>query len=59
MVYLAYAAAWISTAAAVMAGMYFTHSPWCLWALLFPACISFPNHFKDDEDSEEEGEKKE
>ncbi len=56
MVYLAYAAAWISAAAAVIAGMYFTHSPWCLWALLFPACIKLEHHFKDDESDEEESE---
>lgn len=52
MVYLAYAAA-------VIAGMYFTHSPWCLWALVFPACIKLTHHFKDDEDNEEESEEKE
>lgn len=39
MVYLAYAMAWISTSAAVIAGMYFTKSAWCLWAFVLPACI--------------------
>lgn len=40
MVWFAYAMAWLSTALAAIAGMYFTHSAWCLWALLLPACIS-------------------
>ena len=39
MVYLAYAAAWISTAAAAIVGMMETGSAWCLWALLIPALI--------------------
>lgn len=39
MIWFAYAMAWISTAAAAIAGMYFTRSAWCLWALLLPACI--------------------
>lgn len=40
MAYLAYAIAWMSTAAAVVAGVYFTHSAWCLWAFLLPAGIN-------------------
>lgn len=39
MIWIGYAAAWISTAAAVIAGMYLTGSAWCLWALLFPVMI--------------------
>ena len=39
MMWIGYAAAWISTAAAVIAGVYFTESAWCLWALLLPAMI--------------------
>lgn len=38
--WLAYASAWISTAAAVIAGIYLTGSAWCLWALLIPLGIS-------------------
>lgn len=53
MIYLAYAAAWISTAVAVIAGMYFTHSAWCLLALILPACIKITYKSKDDEESEE------
>lgn len=37
---IGYAAAWIGTSAAVIAGMYFTGSVDCLWALLIPALVS-------------------
>ena len=33
-----YASMWFATAIAVSVGIYFTHSAWCLWALLLPAC---------------------
>lgn len=36
-VWLAYAAAWISTAAAVMVAIKYTGSAWCLVALALPA----------------------
>jgi hypothetical protein len=36
-VWLAYAAAWISTAAAVMVAIKYTGSAWCLVALVLPA----------------------
>lgn len=39
MIYFAYAMAWVSSAIAVSCGIYFTHSAWCLWALLIPALI--------------------
>lgn len=39
MVWIGYAAAWISTAAATSVGLYYTHSPWCLLAMILPACI--------------------
>lgn len=39
MIWLAYAAAWIATSSAVIAGIYLTGSAWCLWALLIPAMI--------------------
>ena len=39
MIWIGYEAAWISTAAAVIAGVYFTGSAWCLWALLLPVLI--------------------
>lgn len=38
--WLAYASAWVATAAAVIAGIYLTGSAWCLWALLIPLGIS-------------------
>lgn len=40
MMWLAYASAWISTAASVIAGIYLTGSAWCLWALFIPLGIS-------------------
>jgi len=39
MVYLAVALCWVSTAGAVSFAVFVTHSPWCLWAMLLPACI--------------------
>ena len=36
---IAYASAWIATSIAVIFAMKYTGSAWCLWALLFPACI--------------------
>lgn len=51
MVWFAYAMAWLSTAAACIAGMYFTHSAWCLWALILPACIKITNG-KESEDKD-------
>lgn len=53
MIYLAYAMAWISTSVAVIAGIYFTHSAWCLWAFILPACVELTHKSKDDEESEE------
>lgn len=53
MIYFAYAMAWISTSVAVIAGMYFTHSAWCLWAFILPACVELTKKNKDDEESEE------
>lgn len=29
-------AKWVSVAIAVSVGIYYTKSPWCLWALLIP-----------------------
>lgn len=37
----AIAVVWVATAAAVVAGLYYTNDPRCLWALLVPTCISF------------------
>lgn len=63
MIYLSYAAAWISTAAGVIAGVYFTRSPWCLWAFLLPwilNCSSITvNAEKTGEDSSECGKTRE
>jgi hypothetical protein len=36
---IAYVSAWIATAIAVIFAIKYTGSIWCLWALLFPACI--------------------
>lgn len=37
---IGYAAAWVGTSAAVIAGIYLTGSANCLWALLIPALVS-------------------
>ena len=49
MIYFAYAMTWISTSAAVIAGVYFMHSAWCLWALTFPALTKLTQKNKDEE----------
>ena len=54
MIWIGYAAAWISTAAAVIAGFYFTGSAWCLWALLLPAMIGVKNSQKNGEEMKDE-----
>ena len=36
---IAYASAWIATSIAIIFAIKYTGSAWCLWALLFPACI--------------------
>ena len=36
---IAYASAWIATSIAVIFSIKYTGSAWCLWALMFPACI--------------------
>lgn len=53
MVWFAYAMAWLSTAMACIAGIYFTHSPWCLWVFLLPACIKITSG-KESEEKEDE-----
>lgn len=53
MVYLAYAIMWISTAVASIAGMYFTHSAWCLLVFIVPACIKFQCEESDEEKDED------
>ena len=47
MVWIAYAAAWISTAAAVVAGVHVTGSAWCLWALAPPLLVTIRESKKD------------
>lgn len=54
--HLAYAAAWISTAAAVIFGMKYTGSAWCLWALCLPAMIKIEIS-SDEKDNKEETKK--
>lgn len=38
---IAYASAWIATAIAIIFAIKYTRSTWCLWALVFPACIKY------------------
>ena len=48
MVWIAYAAAWISTAAAVVAGVHVTGSAWRLWAMVLPLMITVKESKKDE-----------
>lgn len=59
MIYLAYAVAWICTATATGLGLYYTHSPWCLLALIIPAEISLKHNSKDDNKNNKEQESEE
>ena len=59
MAYLAYAVAWIATAIAVIYGIKYTGSAWCLWAFILPVNISLSfsgKHSDDDEEDDEEDE---
>ena len=54
---IAYASAWIATAIAVIFAIKYTGSSWCLWALVFPACIKVSvdiSTSNEGDDSEEE-----
>lgn len=53
---IAYASAWIATSIAVIFAIKYTGSAWCLWALLFPACIkaSVDISTSNDDDNDEE-----
>lgn len=59
MAYLAYAVAWIATAIAVIYGIKYTGSAWCLWAFILPVNIglSFSGKYNNDDDDEEDKEK--
>lgn len=57
MIWIAYAMAWLSTSAAAIAGMYFTHSAWCLWVFTMPACIEIKNRWHGDEKKKKAGRK--
>lgn len=61
MAYLAYAAAWIATAVAVIYGIKYTGSAWCLWAFVLPVNIrlSLSGKYSDDDDGEEDEEEDE
>lgn len=48
-----FACAWIGTSLAVITGIYITGSAWCLWALIFPACMGTKSS-SDDNDSDDE-----
>ena len=54
--WFAYAMAWISTSAAVIAGVYLTGSAWCLWALFIPAMIRVTHKDGSDNKAEDEDE---
>lgn len=47
--WFAYGLVWFSTALAACAGMYFTHSAWCLWVFIFPACVKITQGKKEKE----------
>lgn len=54
MIWLGYGLAWLSTSIATSVGIYYTHSAWCLWALILPACINISsNKDKDTSDNME------
>lgn len=50
---IAYASAWIATSIAVIFAIKYTGSAWCLWALLFPACIKISTSIESDNSKEE------
>ena len=50
--WLAYASAWVSTATAVIVGIYLTESAWCLWALLIPLGINMQRKTDDSKENE-------
>lgn len=54
MVWITYAAMWISASAAVTVGMCITKSAWCLWALLIPACVKLEIHNKSNDAEDDE-----
>ena len=47
--YLAYAIMWIAVSAAIIAGIYYTKSSWCLLAFLIPSNISLKLHDETDD----------
>lgn len=53
--WIAYGVMWVSTALAACVGVYFTHSPWCLWALLIPACVRISQEKKTEKDEKKGG----
>lgn len=55
MIWIVYVAAWISTSAAAIAGMYLTGSAWCLWALLLPVLYAVKNDRNDEENKNDKG----
>lgn len=54
MFWIAYAVMWISTAVAVIFGIYETGSAWCLWAFLIPAMVDININEGSDETNGEE-----
>lgn len=44
-VYIAYAAAWIATAAGVVVAIVVTQNPWCLAAFIIPGYISIGHNW--------------
>lgn len=53
MKWLAYGLMWMSIAAGVTAGIYVTHSNWCLWAFVIPIIVGAADEGKDSEEDED------
>lgn len=53
MVWIGYGLAWLSTALAISVGIYYTHSAWCLWALILLACIGISQGKEEGNDKDE------
>ena len=47
-----YVTMWIAVAIAVMAGIYLTHSAWCLWGFLLPVAYGSPDKSAKDDNEE-------
>lgn len=50
MIWIGYGMAWLSTAIAIVAALYYTHSINCLWFLVIPLLISLSHKEENIED---------